>query len=238
MPIDFASGFNFGGYDPSGFAGRAAGGYFPSVYGYNNQGQAVNDRNQMSQINAQQMNPAPATTPSQMSGPDFFSALAGLMGGGNPYGQQTAPAQGPQVNQYSSQWSPGQAVNAGNMQSYAHQQGPVTGYGYSGGQGPYGGVNPEVQRAMFESGNQMSRNGQIPSGNPLRSLPTIVSNHRNGGSSSFAPSTSVGSVSGRNNAPVGTMRAPTRVVNQNPYTPTNPQTPYGLPAGYSHGVRF
>jgi hypothetical protein len=241
MPYDFAQGFNpSGGYGGGGFGGRQSGGRFANVFGYDDKGAPINSQQMQQTAPVQQPGPyvpnQPFAPPSQL---DFFSQLAGLVGGGGP----PQGMQGPQMNPWSaqqaqSQYSPGGPVNFGNFQSYAHQQGPVTGYGYSGGQGPYGGVNPEVQRAMFEGGNQMNRNGQMPSGNPLKSLPTIVSNHRDGGSSSFAPSTSVGSVSGRNNAPVGTMRAPTRVVNQNPYTPQQSQTPYGLPAGYSHGVRF
>ena len=98
MPIDFASGFNRGGYDPTGFAGRARGGYFPSIYGYDDQGKQVNDRAQMSQINAQR-NAIPSNStgsiPSSAANPtaDFFSQLAGLMSGGGQAGPASNPRQ-------------------------------------------------------------------------------------------------------------------------------------------------
>ena len=98
MPIDFASGFSRGGYDPTGFAGRARGGYFPSIYGYDDQGKPVNDRGQMTQINAQR-NAIPSNSTGNIpptasnTTADFFSQLAGLMGSGGQAGPASNPRQ-------------------------------------------------------------------------------------------------------------------------------------------------
>jgi hypothetical protein len=134
MPYDFAQGFNTGGYG-SGFAGRQGGSRFANVYGYDDMGGAVSDRSQMAKINQQRYAPTPsptqAPTPSAMPGPDFFSALAGLMGGGNPYGAQVAPAQGSQAQQPPQGYNMGQQIAQYNQ--YANRPTPIAGQAQFGG---------------------------------------------------------------------------------------------------------
>ena len=75
--------------------------------------------------------PMPAPT---MPGQDFFAQLAGLFSqGGTPGAPQPRPYMGAQ-----------------DALMRVQQMGPVTGYGTPGGQGRFGGVSREGQRAMFE----------------------------------------------------------------------------------------
>lgn len=71
----------------------------------------------------------------QPGGGDFFAQLAGLLSG------QSASFR-PQG------MTPTQSIQ------WAMSQGPVTGYGTGGGQGPYGGVSREGQQAMFRGRGQ------------------------------------------------------------------------------------
>ena len=182
MPYDFAQGFNpGGGYGGGGFAGRQTGGRFSNVYGYDDKGAPINTQQQAAPV----QQPGPYV-PNQQFAPqaqmDFFSQLAGLVGGGGP----PQGMQGPQMNPWSaqqgqSQWSPGNPVNYGNFQSYAHQQGPVTGVQYSGGQGRFGGVSGEVQRQMMGmSSSPYKMAAPQQNRNPIYSMPQIINNHRNG----------------------------------------------------------
>lgn len=78
MPYDFARGFNTGGWDPSGFAGRSTGSYFAPVYGYGEGGTPISTRTGVqTQLPKEPARPA-AMQP--MGGGDFFSQLAGLLG--------------------------------------------------------------------------------------------------------------------------------------------------------------
>lgn len=135
MAYDFLSG-QFGATRGSGFGGRATGGRFANIYGYN-QGQAVTDPQQMAQIRQQQTQPV--SNPGASN--DFFSQLAGLINqqqasGGSP--MQNPNVQPRQTNPFQSMFNAGNSFNR-NSQIRT-----------DGGVGPYGGIRPENQRAMFE----------------------------------------------------------------------------------------
>jgi hypothetical protein len=133
MPFDV---FGWSPNTSTGFGGYQTSNRFPQVFGYDDQGNAVSNQAQMNQITQQRMNPQPSQS-GPMPNQDFFSALAGLMGGGpgnkpNPAMQKPAGYNlGQQIAQYE------QAANRPTI---------IT----PGGQGPYGGVSPEGQRQMFE----------------------------------------------------------------------------------------
>lgn len=137
MPFDV---FGWSPRNELGFGGYQTGDYFKSVYGYDDAGNAVNNPQQWNQIQQQRMGMGQPKPPQQapLSGNDFFSQLAGLMGSGMP-----AQAAGPNPNiPAQGQFNLGQAIaNPGNQ--YRQIITP-------GGQGPYGGVSKEGQRAMFE----------------------------------------------------------------------------------------
>lgn len=124
----------FGGTRGGGFGGRATGGRFANIYGYND-GKAVTDPQQMAQIRQQQN--APAQQPARGPGNDFFSQLAGLMGGAAPAGQPTGNPNIPQR----------QPLDFSSMFSRTGQYRPVIA---PGGVGPYGGIAEGDRRQMFE----------------------------------------------------------------------------------------
>lgn len=89
--------------------------------------------------------PMPAPT---MPGQDFFAQLAGLFSQGGMGGA-------PQPRPY---------MGAQDALARVRQMGPVTGYGTPGGQGRFGGVSREGQRAMFEGqARALGRQQQQPS---------------------------------------------------------------------------
>jgi hypothetical protein len=125
----------FGGTRGGGFGGRATGSRFANIYGYN-QGQAVTNPQQWAQMQAQQNQPV--QQPSNPGpGNDFFSQLAGLMGGAAPGNK---PAGNPNVARQP--FNLGQAIAQPGSQYRA-----VT---TPGGVGPYGGIAQGDQRKMFE----------------------------------------------------------------------------------------
>lgn len=133
MAYNFLSG-QYGQTRGSGFAGRATGGRFANIYGYQD-GKAITDPQQMAQIKQQQgmapQSPAPA------GGQDFFSQLAGLFGGSAP---SATPAGNPNIPQR-------KPIDFGSVFSRNSQYRPVIA---PGGVGPYGGIAEGDRRAMFE----------------------------------------------------------------------------------------
>lgn len=93
------------------------------------------------------MPPVPMPAPT-MPGQDFFAQLAGLFSQG---GMGAAP-------------QPRPYMGAQDALARVRQMGPVTGYGTPGGQGRFGGVSREGQRAMFEGqARALGRQQQQPS---------------------------------------------------------------------------
>lgn len=93
------------------------------------------------------MPPVPMPAPT-MPGQDFFAQLAGLFSQGGMGGA-------PQPRPY---------MGAQDALARVRQMGPVTGYGTPGGQGRFGGVSREGQRAMFEGqARALGRQQQEPS---------------------------------------------------------------------------
>jgi hypothetical protein len=80
MPYDFAGGFNQGQYNPQGYAGRQQGGRFAAYYGRDENGNLLTGPSGQ----AQAAPAAPAAPGMNQGNPqaDFFSQLAGLLGGG------------------------------------------------------------------------------------------------------------------------------------------------------------
>lgn len=88
----------------------------------------------------------------QPGGGDFFAQLAGLLSGQQP-------------------GSFPQSMNFTQSLQNAMRQGPVYGYGTTGGQGPYGGVSREGQMAMFRGRGQGMAGMQFGQGG-LQTRPT------------------------------------------------------------------
>jgi hypothetical protein len=93
----------------TGFAGRPTGDYFAPVYGYDDQGKAVNNMMQMNQINQQRLNPQPQQPTGPAPTQDFFSALAGLLNSGGPANPAMQKPAGMPLGQQLSQYN--QAAN-------------------------------------------------------------------------------------------------------------------------------
>lgn len=149
MPLDALFG-SFGGTRGSGYGGRASGTRFANIYGYDQQGNAVNNQQQWNQMQQQQNAPSPGYGP--QPGGDFFSQLAGLFGAPQQQGPAKQPAQKPQYNLQQAITAPG------------NQYRPVIA---PGGTGPYGGIAQGDRRAMFEG----RARGFGSSQSPYRSVP-------------------------------------------------------------------
>jgi hypothetical protein len=109
-------------YDPMGSGygrySRGKGEYgMQSIYGYGDQGPLYNPQNPNPAPSPSAMTPNAGMTQINPQG-DFFSQLAGLMGGSLGQPSQLSPAQ---YNYARSQYQPGGQVHGGNIQSYLTQ---------------------------------------------------------------------------------------------------------------------
>lgn len=106
-------------YDPMGssFGQWSRGGTAPglrSIYGYNDQGAMYNPQNPNPAPSPASMTPNAGMTQINPQG-DFFTQLAGLMGGSPAQPAQLSPAQ---YNYARNQYQPGGQVHGGNIQSF------------------------------------------------------------------------------------------------------------------------